>query len=90
MSFATVTSKGQLTLPAELRREWNIKPGDKVEFFKDHEGRLCLRRFNAGPLEFLDVIPPRRSRPDITSDDQAIAEAVGERDERSRSRTAAE
>jgi len=30
--YATVTSKGQLTLPVELRRELGIEPGQTVGF----------------------------------------------------------
>ena len=29
----TVTSKGQITIPAELRAKLNLKEGDKVEFY---------------------------------------------------------
>ena len=34
MLTSTVTRKGQLTLPAKLRKELNIKPSDKVVFVK--------------------------------------------------------
>ncbi len=85
MTSATVTSKGQITLPAEIRRDWNIAPGDKVEFYKDHLGRLCVRRFNAGPLDFLNGIPERPALAGVGSDEEAVARAVAERDARSRS-----
>lgn len=29
--YSSVTSKGQLTLPAEIRKKLNIKPGQRVE-----------------------------------------------------------
>lgn len=35
--LATVTSKGQLTLPAEVRREFGIKTGDRVEILSEGE-----------------------------------------------------
>jgi antitoxin PrlF len=34
MSTATLTTKGQLTLPKEIRDDLALKPGDKVEFIK--------------------------------------------------------
>jgi AbrB family looped-hinge helix DNA binding protein len=40
MSVATVTSKGQITLPAELRAEFGIEQGDKVLFYKTLDGSL--------------------------------------------------
>ncbi len=35
---AKVTSKGQITLPYEVRRELGVRAGDKVEFEKDDSG----------------------------------------------------
>ena len=31
MSFATISSKGQITLPSNIRNKLNIRPKDKVE-----------------------------------------------------------
>ena len=31
MSFATISSKGQITLPSNIRNKLDIKPKDKVE-----------------------------------------------------------
>ena len=39
---ATFTSKGQLVIPAELRRKHGIKAGTKVHFFEDDLGRIVL------------------------------------------------
>jgi len=38
-----VTSKGQLVIPAELRRKNGIKPGTKVHFLEDELGRIVLQ-----------------------------------------------
>lgn len=35
MTSSTVTTKGQVTLPAYLRRELSIKPSDRVVFAKE-------------------------------------------------------
>ena len=40
---ATVTSKGQLVLPAELRRKHRIEAGTKVRFLEDQFGRIVLQ-----------------------------------------------
>ena len=38
METATVTSKGQLVVPAQIRRRYGIKPGTKICFIEhDHE-----------------------------------------------------
>ncbi len=81
---ATITSKGQVTLPARLREKLKLKDGDKVEFYLDHEGRVMLRPRNRSPQGFLDALPPRKPDPAIDSDDAAIARAVEERDVKTR------
>lgn len=38
MQYSTVTHKGQVTIPVDLRRAFGIKEGDKVGFVKTQEG----------------------------------------------------
>lgn len=42
MSAATVTSKGQITIPAEVRKALGIETGDRVEFIEVDKGRFEL------------------------------------------------
>jgi antitoxin PrlF len=42
MPSATVTSKGQLTLPKEIRDHLGVRQGDHVEFRKDRTGRVWV------------------------------------------------
>lgn len=35
---AKITSKGQITLPVEMRRELGLKPGDRVDFRRNARG----------------------------------------------------
>ncbi len=48
MSTATLTSKGQITIPADVRRALNVEAGDRVEFVQVEPGRF-------------EVIPATRS-----------------------------
>ncbi len=41
--ISTVTSKGQVTIPAEVREYLGIKTNDKVAFVIDQEGVVRLR-----------------------------------------------
>lgn len=41
MELAKVTSKGQITLPIEIRRKLGVKEGDKVLFLED-QGRIVV------------------------------------------------
>ncbi len=85
----TLTSKGQITIPVEIRRLWKLEAGDEIEFFQDHHGEICIRPCNAGPVDFLDVAPPRKRLPEFATDDDAIADAVITRNQPSRKKRAA-
>lgn len=39
MAAATITSKGQITIPFAVRSDLHVVPGDRVEFVKVAEGR---------------------------------------------------
>ncbi len=39
---STITSKGQTTLPKEVRDALDLKPGDRVRYFID-DGEVCIR-----------------------------------------------
>ncbi len=41
---ATLTSKGQVTLPVVLRRLWDLDAGDKIDFTLQDDGRVVLRK----------------------------------------------
>ena len=42
MSAATVTSKGQITIPVDVRQALRIEAGDRVEFVEVEPGRFEL------------------------------------------------
>ena len=42
MTTATLTSKGQITIPADVRRILNVQTGDRVEFVQVQPGRFEL------------------------------------------------
>jgi antitoxin PrlF len=42
MSEATMTSKGQITVPKEIRMKLRLKPGDRVRFVVEADGKVRL------------------------------------------------
>ena len=42
MELAKVTSKGQITIPAEIRRKMGLKTGDKVLFLEEGEKVIMI------------------------------------------------
>lgn len=49
MELAKLTTKGQLTIPAEIRKRLNVQAGDKVVFLEEN-GRIFIE--NAEKLKF--------------------------------------
>ena len=43
MSISTLTSKGQTTIPKQVREYLKIGPGDKLDFVIESEGRVVIR-----------------------------------------------
>jgi antitoxin PrlF len=43
MSYATITSKGQTTIPKEIREQFNLQPGDRILFFVNDAGRIEIQ-----------------------------------------------
>ena len=39
MTTATITTKGQITIPAEVRHTLKLEPGNRVEFLEIEPGR---------------------------------------------------
>lgn len=75
---ATFTSKGQLVIPAELRRKHGIKAGTKVRFSEDHFGRIVLQPITE---EYLDrVIGCLAGGPDLVAEWAREHRAEGKHD----------
>jgi antitoxin PrlF len=56
---STISSKGQVTVPIEVRRRLGLKEGDRVEFVSE-EGRTFLRpaRRDANPFAaYVGILP---------------------------------
>ncbi|TBW33946.1 AbrB/MazE/SpoVT family DNA-binding domain-containing protein [Siculibacillus lacustris] len=83
----TVSSKGQVTLPAELRQKLGIETGTKLTLAVDDAGEVRLRK-SKSLLELagsMAHVGRELGRP-LTQDDidAAITVAVGEKEARSR------
>ena len=67
MPFSTISSKGQVTVPIEVRHRLGLKEGDKVEFAFE-EGKTVLRpvRAEEEPLTaYIGAFPALSSKEEI-------------------------
>ncbi len=78
MAQVVLTSKGQMTLPKDIRDDLEVGPGDRLEITKHGDGYLLSRRRSAREL-FAEL--PRYQGPALTVEemDAAIGEEVRER-----------
>jgi antitoxin PrlF len=83
---SAITSKGQATIPKEIREHLGLKPGDRVKFFIHPDGGVVL--LPKLPITALrGMLKPRRRRPATLEEmDEAIAAGAVERFRRSRRR----
>lgn len=84
MPTATLTSKGQITLPADLRRVLALESGDRIEFFRQADGVYGLRPLTGSVRDLKGIVPRPTKRVSIAQMDRAIAAAVKQRDQASR------
>jgi antitoxin PrlF len=87
---ATLTSKGQITIPAELRARLNLKEGDKLEFYMDRSGGVLVSPRNASPSAVFEDAPRGGRSASAMTDDEAIVASVLEKDRRNRGRRRAQ
>ena len=84
MSTATVTSKGQITLPKDVREGLGLREGDKVDVEKV-DGRYVLRPRNRSAMELAGILHrPGMKAMTIEEMDEALGEALAAADERIR------
>lgn len=62
MTTATVTSKGQITIPANVREALNVGAGDRVEFVQLEPGQFLFVAATRSVTELKGMFgkPPRR------------------------------
>jgi AbrB family looped-hinge helix DNA binding protein len=85
---ATRTSKGQITLPVELRRRWGLKTGDRVDFTLEDDERVVLtRKLRRSILKSREELAPLSLGRTTTQKDidSAVAQAMEAQELRVRS-----
>ena len=79
MPRSTVTSKGQITIPKEIRDQMGLKTGDRIDFVRERNGRFSLKPINTDFRSMRGMIKSPLGRPITLKEmDEAIARgAIG-------------
>ena len=79
MPSATLTTKGQLTLPAEVRADLRLHTGDRVSFEKAEDGSYRLRPVKGDIMRLAGIVKYDGPPVSIEEMDEVIGRAVAER-----------
>ncbi len=77
MSSSTVTSKGQITIPVEVRRALGLRPGTRVAFVRNESGSFELRLDAHSVRVLKGIVPPPPTPVTLDDMDRAVAEGAG-------------
>ena len=70
-TVAKITSKGQTTIPVEVRKALDAKPGDMLAWDVKQKGEVVVRRVRPVDVEYLKAVSGTFSEWDSEVDDRA-------------------
>ncbi|UDF32956.1 UNVERIFIED_ORG: AbrB/MazE/SpoVT family DNA-binding domain-containing protein (plasmid) [Roseateles sp. XES5] len=79
MTTATITSKGQITIPMKVRSDMGLAAGDRVEFVRMQDGHYAVVPASHS-IRSLKGIVPRPDKP-VSLEDMQDAIAAGANDQ---------
>ena len=79
MSTSTVTSKGQTTIPKDVRKRLNLHPGDRLEFVIDEDGRVLVLPASVDAAELAGMLKRPTKPVTIAEMNQAVRKRGGRR-----------
>ena len=72
MPEATLTSKGQITIPAEVRKAMGLTAGERVVFTRLDDGTTVMRAKSRSILELQGLLTPVVNQRKVPIDDMNI------------------
>lgn len=71
---ATITSKGQITLPKPIRDRLDLKTGDRIAFSMEDDGRLVVTPVTGSVMDLAGMLP----RPSVPLSQEEMDEAIAQ------------
>jgi antitoxin PrlF len=63
MALASLTSKGQITIPSQVRHALGLEAGDRVEFVEQGKGEFAIVAATRSVRELKGLFQGKRSKP---------------------------
>ena len=70
---ATITSKGQVTIPKPIRDRLHLEPGDKIDFVLQEDGDLRITPVTASVTRLKGMVPKPGHPVSLAEMEEAIA-----------------
>ena len=78
MASSTITSKGQVTIPIEIRRRLGLRSGDRLEFLFGSDGEVIVRPKRVRLESLFGILrKPGRRALRVREMDEAVQKSVG-------------
>ncbi|MBV8053653.1 MAG: type II toxin-antitoxin system PrlF family antitoxin [Deltaproteobacteria bacterium] len=77
MPVSTITSRGQTTIPGEIRRYLKLKAGDRVEFVVEADGKVVLVPSTVDVRELKGLLAPAPRQASLEEIEAAIRKRAG-------------
>jgi antitoxin PrlF len=85
MVIATLTSKGQITLPKEVRQHLHLDEGDRLEFVIRRDGTVHVQSVGGSFRELRGMVhQPNRAKPSDEDLDSELTRLLVDDDQRIR------
>ena len=75
---ATITSKGQVTLPKAIRDRFHLEPGDRIEFILERDDILRVEPVTEPVTQLKGMLPKPAVPVTLQEMDEAIARAAAQ------------
>ncbi len=79
MASATLTSKGQTTVPKKIRDHLRLRPGDRLEFVIEQGGRVIVLPASFDAAELAGILPRPKRPVSLEEMDAVIRKRAGRR-----------
>ncbi len=80
MRHATITSKGQITIPKNVRDILHLESGSKVDFFINDNGEAVMRSLSKTTEEVFGILSsPKRKKVSVKEMDKKLKSTLKKR-----------
>jgi len=74
--IATITSKGQVTIPASVRAAIGLVPGDQIEFVRESGNKYVITPRTCSIKELKGIVPKLTKPVNLKNMEEAIAKGA--------------